>query len=425
MPSLIGNKINQVPTNGDLGTLAFQDSNAVNITGGVVDVSAGTAALPTLGTTGDPNTGVFFPAADTVAIATNGVERVRVDSSGNVGVGTNSPAAKLQVNSINPDAQTTGTLIIQKPDFVSGSARHVAFQIKNPTFANNFDIGLATNAGGFANAFINIPNASQGLTFEMSGTERMRIDSAGNVGIGTAAPNNRLQIQAGNFANVAAAITQGSGTTGNASQLLLQDGSFTLGAVTGYGSAYGASLNSATMVSSNTVVTTGSSANYSSSNFATRYTQVSGTHQWATAPSGTAGNAITFTESMRIDTNGNLLVGTTSTAGVASNSKVITNGGVLTSTGNVSAATATATTIFSITGANRGRYEIVALIANSGVPNGYTSIATVIWDGDGGRIIANNGTNLTITLSTTNVQITQISGSTQTVYWSFQRIALF
>jgi hypothetical protein len=88
MPSLIGNKPNQVPSNGDLGTLAFQDSNAVNITGGVVDVSAGTAALPTLGTTGDPNTGVFFPAADTVAVATNGVERLRVDANGNVGVGT-------------------------------------------------------------------------------------------------------------------------------------------------------------------------------------------------------------------------------------------------------------------------------------------------------------------------------------------------
>lgn len=36
MASLIGNKPNQAPTNGDLGTLAFQDSNAVNITGGNV-----------------------------------------------------------------------------------------------------------------------------------------------------------------------------------------------------------------------------------------------------------------------------------------------------------------------------------------------------------------------------------------------------
>jgi hypothetical protein len=34
MPSLVGNKPNQVPTNGDLGTLAFQDANAVNVTGG-------------------------------------------------------------------------------------------------------------------------------------------------------------------------------------------------------------------------------------------------------------------------------------------------------------------------------------------------------------------------------------------------------
>jgi hypothetical protein len=102
MPSLVGNKPNQVPSNGDLGTLAFQDSNAVNISGGTVDVSAGTAALPTLGTTGDPNTGVFFPAADTVAVATNGVERVRVSDTGNVGIGTTSPASSAIL-----DAQST------------------------------------------------------------------------------------------------------------------------------------------------------------------------------------------------------------------------------------------------------------------------------------------------------------------------------
>jgi hypothetical protein len=63
---------------------------------------AGTAAAPSISNTGDTNTGVFFPAADTVAVATNGAERMRVDSSGNVGIGTTSnftsPTSKLCVN---------------------------------------------------------------------------------------------------------------------------------------------------------------------------------------------------------------------------------------------------------------------------------------------------------------------------------------
>lgn len=49
-----------------------------------------------------------------------------------------------------------------------------------------------------------------------------------------------------------------------------------------------------------------------SSNYATRYQQDSGIHKWFTAPTGTAGSNVTFSESMRIDTSGNLLVGLTS-----------------------------------------------------------------------------------------------------------------
>lgn len=46
-----------------------------------------TAASPAITGAGDPNTGVFFPAADTVAVSTGGAERMRIDANGNVGIG--------------------------------------------------------------------------------------------------------------------------------------------------------------------------------------------------------------------------------------------------------------------------------------------------------------------------------------------------
>jgi hypothetical protein len=51
---------------------------------------------------------------------------------------------------------------------------------------------------------------------------------------------------------------------------------------------------------------------YLTNNFAATYETNSGIHAWFTAPSGTAGNAITFTQAMTLDASGNLLVGTTS-----------------------------------------------------------------------------------------------------------------
>ena len=53
---------------------------------------------------------------------------------------------------------------------------------------------------------------------------------------------------------------------------------------------------------------------YTTTAAASYYYQIGGAHQWTTAPSGTAGNAITFTQAMTLDANGNLLVGTTSAA---------------------------------------------------------------------------------------------------------------
>jgi hypothetical protein len=71
-------------------------SGQVTLTTGVTGTlpagvcAAGTALLPALTPTGDLNTGVWFPAADTVAVSTAGAERMRIDSSGNLLVGTTS-----------------------------------------------------------------------------------------------------------------------------------------------------------------------------------------------------------------------------------------------------------------------------------------------------------------------------------------------
>jgi hypothetical protein len=158
MPSLIGNKPNQVPSNGDLGTLAFQDANAVNITGGVVDVSAGTAALPTLGTTGDENTGVFFPAADTVAVSTNGVERARVDSSGNLLVGATSATYS-----------SAGRGVME----VNGSSESLI------GFKRGGNGSTYIRATSSAFSIVNAENTA--MTFATNETERMRITAAGGV----------------------------------------------------------------------------------------------------------------------------------------------------------------------------------------------------------------------------------------------------
>lgn len=96
-----------------LGTIATQNSNNVSITGGsisgasvsatsvtssgVVTVTSGSNSAPSIVPSGDTNTGFFFPTADTVAISTGGSERLRVNSSGQVGVNV-SPTAELDLN---------------------------------------------------------------------------------------------------------------------------------------------------------------------------------------------------------------------------------------------------------------------------------------------------------------------------------------
>jgi len=62
-----------------------------------VEFTAGTALLPAITTTGDANTGMWFPAANTIAFSEGASEAMRIDSDGNIGIGTASPSQALDV----------------------------------------------------------------------------------------------------------------------------------------------------------------------------------------------------------------------------------------------------------------------------------------------------------------------------------------
>jgi hypothetical protein len=127
-----------------------------------VDGSAGTPAVQGA----DTNTGIFFPAADTVAVATGGSERMRVDSSGNVGIGTGTPTERLGILSA-----LTGT--------TAGSNTVARFQ----TNGNGYDAHIAM--GDNVNASTRLGYLSGNMYFWTNGAERARIDGSGNLLVGT------------------------------------------------------------------------------------------------------------------------------------------------------------------------------------------------------------------------------------------------
>jgi len=95
---------------------------------GVATFSAGSAAAPAITTSGDTNNGIFFPAADVTAITTAGSERMRINSSGNLLVGTTSVPSAAGVSGSNSFVRSatdaTWTLLAQNTA-ASGGARGI------------------------------------------------------------------------------------------------------------------------------------------------------------------------------------------------------------------------------------------------------------------------------------------------------------
>ena len=133
----------------------------------------GTEALPGLHVQGDIDTGLYAPAANTLAISTDGTERLRVDSAGNVGIGVTVPLVKLDV----VDSAALSAI------FRQSSGNQTSVYIEHDDSSGR--IGTSYAAGG---------GAYKPLVFETSNTERMRIDSSGDVTVvGSAQPKLRVQ----------------------------------------------------------------------------------------------------------------------------------------------------------------------------------------------------------------------------------------
>jgi hypothetical protein len=157
---------------------------------GVTTVQAGSVSSPAITTSGDTNTGIYFPAADTIAFTEGGVESMRINASGQVGIGSSSPTTPLYVaGTISTDAgyfQCVGG----NPSNPTGTT---------PSFYNQSGVG--STISGYQ------------LAIRTGGTpsEAVRINESGNVGIGTSSPSQRLDVvTSSGFA--AARFSNGTGT---------------------------------------------------------------------------------------------------------------------------------------------------------------------------------------------------------------------
>jgi hypothetical protein len=159
-------------------------SGAHTVSTGVLTVPAGSNTAPSITFSGDTNTGIFSPAADTIAFAEGGTEVARLDSSGNFGIGTSSPNQRLQVN--NPAAASSLALFTNA---TTGS-----------TNADGSFYGVDSSGNAYVWNQENLP-----ILFGTNNGERMRIDNAGNVGIGTSSPASTLNVANASGGNVAGA----------------------------------------------------------------------------------------------------------------------------------------------------------------------------------------------------------------------------
>jgi hypothetical protein len=225
-------------------------------------------------------TGTYLP----MTFFNGGSEAMRITTDRNVGIGTVSPATRLEVSSASPTLRITDTATA----VVGGTYGTLEWKSSDPSMpssgiAGKIDVFDDASAFGDRGAMRFYTNNSTSLG------ERMQLSSQGNLGVGVTPSAWGTQFKA-----------LQSGASGNSSSIAFQTGEPVANILANayYDGSNYKYINSSQGASQYRV---GHNGGTIASGFA-----------WSIAPSGTAGNTISFTQAMTLDTSGNLLVGTTS-----------------------------------------------------------------------------------------------------------------
>lgn len=240
----------------DSGTVKFRVESS-----GITRIRAdGSAAAPilTFGSTDDPTTGIFHPAANIIGVATNGTEALRIIATGEIGIGGITPLANQMVD---VERNTNAEVMIQITNTTSGTAAATTLQIVGNdagagtkalrvmevspgntnagfSFAAGHSLIQANNVTGH-NLYLNASNSSGNIIFVAGGNvESGRFTSTGEFGVGaTPASNVMVQATRTTNSNVSIGVTNAQSGTAGAASLSATSNAGAI-AVTAYSSAY-------------------------------------------------------------------------------------------------------------------------------------------------------------------------------------------